>query len=153
MTTAPNARFTAAEVLAIREDFEVWKAAGGRQATYAYRMADKYKVGVETIRKMLRGETFRHVGGAKSPVDVAEEAAEAALLEASRRRLEAALGQNPRSAEPSRSAASPVDEALTKPSSALDLLVAEMAKSPAAAVAEIATGRNPFEGGDELGGP
>lgn len=85
MTHAPNARLTPEQVVSTRLEFDEWCRLGGRKSTFVYRKADQYRVGVETIRKLLRGETFRHL--AATPEPPASGGADDALAEASLRRL------------------------------------------------------------------
>lgn len=136
MTSAPNARLAPEQVLRVREDYAIWVAAGGRPSTFVYKMADTHGVGVETIRRLLRGETFRHVGGA--PAHPGDEAGERALAEASAARLAREMG----------GVAPP--PAPTATSSALDRLVAEVqgarASAPDTLVGEIlASGAGPAD--------
>lgn len=141
MPSAPNARLTPDQVLRVREDYAIWVAAGGRPSTFVYKMADTHGVGVETIRRLLRGETFRHVGGA--PAHSGDEAGERALAEASAARLAREMG----------GATSP--PAPTATSSALDRLVAEVqgarASAPDTLVGEILAG-GAGSVGDPFGG-
>ena len=81
----PNARLTPQQVVAMRLDYADWVAAGGRPATFVYQTADRYRIGVETVRRMLRGETFRHL--ALTPQAPEDAQGEDAMAAASFKRL------------------------------------------------------------------
>lgn len=73
---SPNSKFSDADILAIR---------GLEGKVRARTAADLYDVGVETIRKIWRRETFRHVG----------KEADSKILDQGRRDLSSPLDQEP----------------------------------------------------------
>lgn len=119
--STPNTKFTAQQVMKIREDYEIWCAAGGRTSAFVYQQADNYLVGAETIRRILRGETFRHVAGAKQLTDGA---GERALLEASGKKLAKLLEKG--------GEAVPVEEKSLDPRELLERFGSDIAKERAA---------------------
>lgn len=87
MTASGNSKLTPESVSRLRADFEAWKQAGGSSAVFVRTQADAYRVGIETMRRALRGETFRQAPGIPQGADDPD----AALAAASAERLRALL--------------------------------------------------------------
>jgi hypothetical protein len=87
VSTTGNSKLTPESVSRLRADFEAWKRAGGNTAVFVRTQADAHQVGIETLRRALRGETFRKAPGIPQGADDSD----TALAAASAERLRALL--------------------------------------------------------------